>query len=107
VVFRLVYLFMVRLFGWGVLLAASGASKDVETLTLHHEVAVLRRQVTGPKPDWADRAVIAAMSRLLTLQPGEFSPAGQTFEQPGHQEGKTCPKQPDHPLFQVCRHARC
>jgi putative transposase len=56
---------MVRLFGWVVLLARSDASKDVEILVLRHEVAVLRRQVTGPKPDWADRAVIAAMTRLL------------------------------------------
>ena len=56
---------MLRLFGWLVLLARSDTSKDVEILVLRHEVAILRRQVTGPKPDWADRAVIAALTRLL------------------------------------------
>ena len=63
--FRLAYLLMVRLSGLLALLARSDVSMDVEILVLRHEVAVLRRQVACPKPDWADRAVIAAFARLL------------------------------------------
>ena len=59
---------MVRVFDWLVLPARSGTSKEVEILVLRHEVAVLRRQVARPKPDWADRAVIAALARLLPSQ---------------------------------------
>jgi len=52
---RLLYLIMIRVFGWLVL--------------LRHEVGVLRRQVTRPQPDWADRAVLAALARLLPTVP--------------------------------------
>ena len=63
--FRLLCLIFIRLCGWLILLGRSSASKNAELLVLRHEVAVLRRANPRPRLDWADRAILAALIRLL------------------------------------------
>src|SRR5215472_3602587 len=62
---RFAYLTVLRVFGWLALLPRSDRAKDAEILILRHQVAVLQRQVRGPRLSWAGRAVLAALARLL------------------------------------------
>jgi hypothetical protein len=66
VTFRLAYRFGCLLLGGLRLLARSSAAKDVEILVHRHQLAVLQR--SSPKPAFTrgDRAVIAALLRLLS-----------------------------------------
>jgi len=65
VLVRLIYRSLTTLLSWLALSARSSASKDAEILVLRHEVAVLRRGNPKPKIDWTDRALLAALARIL------------------------------------------
>jgi len=79
---RLLYLIFVWPAGWLVLLGRSSAFKDAELLVLRHEVAVLRRTQPRPRWDWADRALLAALIRLLPRRL-RAHPAGHAGHRPG------------------------
>ena len=48
-----------------VLLARGDAAKDLEILVLRHQLTVLRRRIPRPRFEPADRALLAAVSRML------------------------------------------
>ena len=55
----------VSVLGWRVLPTRSSASKDAEILILRHEVVALRRATAKTRMGWTDRAVLAALARIL------------------------------------------
>ncbi|MBA3907637.1 MAG: integrase [Pseudonocardiales bacterium] len=54
-----------QLLSWLTRLGRTTSSKDIELLALRHEVALLRRTNPRPRPDWANRALLAALIRRL------------------------------------------
>jgi hypothetical protein len=62
---RLLYLIFCQLLGWLVLLTRRSGTHNAELLVSRHEVTVLHRQVARRQMDWAHRAVLAALSRML------------------------------------------
>ena len=62
---RLIYQVFSTLLGWIVLQARSETSKEIEILVLRHQIAVLQRRTPRPPMNWTDRALIAALTRLL------------------------------------------
>jgi putative transposase len=61
----LAYRLLVTVLSWLALLARSSSAKDAEILALRHEVAVLRRTNPRPRMSWTDRAVLAALARIM------------------------------------------
>jgi hypothetical protein len=59
------YLLATRILAWLALMCRSSAAKNAAVLVLRHEVALLRRQVTAPKPSRPERAPLCALTRLL------------------------------------------
>jgi len=62
---KVAYLTLCRSIQLLVLLARGDAAKDLEILVLRHQLAVLRRQAPRPSLEPADRALLAAISRVL------------------------------------------
>jgi transposase len=62
---RLAYLTLCRSIQLLALLARGDAAKDLEILVLRHQLTVLRRKAPRPKLEPADRAPLAAISRVL------------------------------------------
>ena len=62
---KLTYVALCRSIQLLVLLARGDATKDLELLVLRHQLAVLRRQTPRPRLEPADRALLAAGSRVL------------------------------------------
>ncbi len=62
---KLIYQMFAKLLSWMVLRTRSDATNEIEILVLRHQLAVLQRRRPRPRISWTDRAVIAALGRLL------------------------------------------
>ena len=62
---KLIYQMFAKLLSWIVLCVRSDTANEIEILVLRHQLAVLQRRTPQPRLNWSDRAVIAALARLL------------------------------------------
>jgi putative transposase len=62
---KLAYLTLCRSIQLLALLARGDAAKDLELMVLRHQLSVLHRRMPRPKLEPADRALLAAVSRVL------------------------------------------
>ncbi|MGV9382365.1 hypothetical protein ACWDRB_41590 [Nonomuraea sp. NPDC003707] len=77
---------MIRVFGRLVLLGRSEVAKDAEILVLRDEMAVLRRQVVRPKPDWDRSSAPGCAGAALVARA-----AGSSADDAGHPAGLAPP----------------
>lgn len=102
---KLIYQLIAKVFAWLALLTRDDTANHVEIVALRHEVEILRRQVGKPKPSWTDRAVLAALARLLprelrahrivtpaTLLAWHRRLVKRKWSQPAHPVGLRCPR---------------
>jgi hypothetical protein len=75
---KLAYFTLCRSIQLLVQLGRSDAAKDLEILVLPHQLTVLRRQLPRPWLEPADRALLAAISRVLRDRAGHASSSGRT-----------------------------
>jgi hypothetical protein len=64
----LTYQMFFKLLSWIVPRARSDTTKEIEILVLRHQLAVLQRRTPQPRMSSADRALIAALARLLPVR---------------------------------------
>ena len=62
---KLIYQMFAKLLSWMVLHVRSDTAKEIEILVLRHQLAVLQRRTPQLRISWSDRAVIAALGRIL------------------------------------------
>jgi putative transposase len=62
---KLIYQVFAKLLSWMVLHARSDTTHEIEILVLRHQLALLQRRTPRPRISWTDRAVLAALARLL------------------------------------------
>ena len=82
---RFVFLLITRLISWLRLSQREETWKTAEILILRHQLAVLeRRQPRRPDLDWADRALLAALARILpkALRAHRIVTPGRTQPEP-------------------------